>query len=229
MVIKLELVMHMKSIQSRPKFDRPREKLKHKGPLALSDVELMAIILGNGVKGRDVLQISASLIRTMKDESNGMELEKLTCVEGVGFAKGCQVMAAMELARRFLIKTETLVQSPIDVLPLVNHLKTKLQEYFICISLSGANEVLGNRVVTVGLLNSSQVHPREVFADVITDRAASVVLVHNHPSGCLAASESDIQITNQLVEAGRILGISVLDHMIVSKKGYLSMKEKGYM
>ena len=111
----------------------------------------------------------------------------------------------------------------------MSHLKRKQQEYFICISLNGANELIQSRVVTVGLLNSSQIHPREVFADVITDRAASVILIHNHPSGSLSPSESDIQITNQLVEAGKILGLTVLDHIIVSKRGHMSMKEKGFM
>ena len=98
-----------------------------------------------------------------------------------------------------------------------------------CISLNGANEVIGNRVVTVGLLNSSQIHPREVFADVISDRAASIILAHNHPSGVLKPSPDDIAITEQMIEAGKILGISVLDHIIITKKGYISLKEKGLM
>jgi len=219
----------MRSIQCYPKFERPREKMKKKGACALSDTELMAVIMGNGIKGRDVLQISSQVVRTMKDEFENLDIKRLTGIEGIGFAKACQIMAGMELARRFLMKKETLIQSPTDVLPLVGHLKGKHQEYFMCISLNGANELIQSRVVTVGLLNSSQVHPREVFADVITDRAASVILIHNHPSGSLNPSESDIQITNQLVEAAKILGITVLDHIIVSKKGHLSMKERGLM
>ena len=219
----------MKAIQFRPKFERPREKLNEKGAAALSDAELMAIIMGSGVKGRDVFQISSQLVRMMKDDLDEMDTKHLMKVEGVGFAKACQIIAGMELARRFLVKKETIIQNPTDVLPLVGHLKSKQQEYFVCISLNGANELIQSRVVTVGLLNSSQIHPREVFADVITDRAASVVLIHNHPSGSLNPSESDIQITNQLVEAGKILGLTVLDHIIVSKRGYMSMKEKGFM
>jgi len=105
----------------------------------------------------------------------------------------------------------------------------KKQEYFVCISLNGAGEIVGNRIITVGLLDHSLVHPREVFADPITDRAASVILVHNHPSGILESSKQDILMTKQLVEAGSVLGIKVLDHLIVSKKGYLSMKEKGLL
>jgi len=219
----------MKAIQLRPKFERPREKLNEKGAFALSDAELMAVIMGSGVKGRDVFQISSQLVRMMKDDFDKIDTKRLMKVEGVGFAKACQIIAGMELARRFLVKKENIIQNPTDVLPLVSHLKRKQQEYFICISLNGANELIQSRVVTVGLLNSSQIHPREVFADVITDRAASVILIHNHPSGSLSPSESDIQITNQLVEAGKILGLTVLDHIIVSKRGHMSMKEKGFM
>ena len=105
----------------------------------------------------------------------------------------------------------------------------KKQEHFIWLSLNGANEVIGNRIVTVGLLNSSQVHPREVFAEVISDRAASVILAHNHPSGVLKPSPEDITINQQLIDAGKILGITVLDHIIITKKGYLSFKEAGLM
>ena len=121
------------------------------------------------------------------------------------------------------------ITSSTDVLPLVSDIINKKQEYFICISLNGAGEVVGNRIITVGLVNHSLVHPREVFADAITDRAASVILVHNHPSGTLEPSKQDILMTKQLVEAGAILGIKVLDHLIVSKKGHLSMKEKGLL
>ena len=155
--------------------------------------------------------------------------ENLRKIEGVGFAKASQIVAGFELARRYLMKDDVKVASPSDVLPLVSDIIVKKQEYFICISLNGAGEVVGNRIVTVGLLNHSLVHPREVFADVITDRAASVIFVHNHPSGSLEPSEQDLEITKQLVEAGNILGIKVLDHIIVAKKGYLSLKERGVL
>ena len=150
-------------------------------------------------------------------------------MEGVGSAKAGQIVAGFELSRRCLIKEENKITSSTDVLPLVSDIINKKQEYFVCISLNGAGEVVGNRIITVGLVNHSLVHPREVFADVITDRAASVILVHNHPSGTLEPSKQDILMTKQLVEAGAILGIKVLDHLIVSKKGHLSMKEKGLL
>ncbi|HZD43102.1 MAG TPA: JAB domain-containing protein, partial [Methanomicrobiales archaeon] len=116
-----------------------------------------------------------------------------------------------------------------DIPPLVPDLIAKKQEYFLCITLNGAGEVIEKRTITVGLLNHSLVHPREVFADAITDRAASVILVHNHPSGSLELSSQDIAITRQLAESGSLLGIRVLDHIIVSKNGYLSMKERGLL
>ena len=219
----------MLRVHEKPRFERPREKLYIKGAPALSDVELMTNILGNGIKGKDVIQIARQIIRTMKDDFDSLSPETLLDIEGVGKAQACRIMSAIELTRRFSMERSEIICGPGDIMPLVKDLRDKMQEHFVCISLNGANEVIQTRTVTVGLLNSSQVHPREVFADVIADRGASVILVHNHPSGSLSPSESDIQITNQLVEAGKILGISVLDHVIVSKKGHTSLKEQGFM
>jgi len=220
----------MKTLQQTPRFDRPIQKLARKGPQALSDIELISNIIKSGMKSVDVKQISNKIVRILKDTAPGyLTMDDLLKIEGVGTSRACQLLSVMELARRYLLKSENIVQCPGDVLSLLEEYKHKKQEYFICISLNGANEVIEKRVITIGLLNSSQVHPREVYADVITDRAASIILAHNHPSGSLSPSESDIQITNQLVEAGKILGISVLDHLIVSKKGHVSLKEQGFM
>jgi len=219
----------MKRIKELPDFDRPREKLAKKGPRALSDVELLAIIIGRGVQGRDVLQIATEISKTVKKDFTQLTYDNLQNIEGVGSAKAGQIVAGFELARRYLIKDGNKITSSTDVLPLVSDIINKKQEYFVCIALNGAGEVVGNRIITVGLVNHSLVHPREVFADVITDRAASIILVHNHPSGTLEPSKQDILMTKQLVEAGAILGIKVLGHIIVSKKGHLSMKEKGLL
>jgi DNA replication and repair protein RadC len=219
----------MKKIRDLPDFDRPREKLAKKGPKALSDVELIASIIGKGVPGKDVFQIATEISKKLKSDFTQLNYENLRKIEGMGSAKACQIMAGFELARRYLIKNEVKITSPTDVLPLVSNLVDKKQEYFVCISLNGAGEVVGNRIITVGLVDHSLVHPREVFADAITDRAASVILVHNHPSGTLEPSNQDLVMTKQLVEAGSILGIKVLDHLIISKKGHLSMKEKGFV
>jgi DNA repair protein RadC len=218
----------LRPIKDIPNFDRPREKLAAKGPEALSDSELLAILLGSGVKGKDVFQLAHAILRKL-DKDKKIDVKALVSIEGVGFARACQIVASFEFARRRLLKESIFIRKAEDVLPLISCIADKKQEYFICISLNGANEVIGNRVVTVGLLNTNQVHPREVFVDAISDRAASVIVAHNHPSGILKPSPDDMAITRQLVEAGKILGIPVLDHVIVTKKGHLSFKEKGLM
>jgi len=217
----------MKRIKDIPEFSRPREKLKEKGVQALSDTELIAIILGSGIKGQDVRAIASKIARLIVDNKDKLSLETLLTVEGIGIAKASQILAGFELARRYIVKESIKIKEAKDVLPLLNGIADKKQEYFVCISLNGTNEVIEKRIVTVGLLDKTQVHPREVFADVITDRAAAVIFAHNHPSGELKPSSSDLKIHEQLTEAGKILGINVLDQIIVSKKGYYSFQEEG--
>ena len=217
----------MKRIKDLPEFSRPREKLKERGVKALSDAELIAAILGSGGKGLDVMSLSSKVAKAISGKKGDLSLEELTKIEGIGLAKASQILAGFELARRHIVVETIKITEAKDVLPLIDRITSKQQEYFICISLNGANEVIENRTVTVGLLDRSQVHPREVFADVITDRAASVIFAHNHPSGALEPSNSDLKIHEQLTEAGRILGIKVLDHIIISKKGYYSFQENG--
>jgi DNA repair protein RadC len=146
---------------------------------------------------------------------------------GWGLAKAAQILSAFELARRHLVKDTVKISCAKDVLPLLTDIAGKQQEYFLCISLNGANEVIEKRVVTIGLLDKSPVHPREVFADVIADRAAAVIFAHNHPSGNLQPSQSDLQLQDQLTEAGKIFGIRVLDHIIVTRKRHYSFQESG--
>lgn len=221
----------MKRMRELPSHDRPREKLAERGPQALTDQELIALLIGRGTKGRDVSQVAGDVARYLKDTGGSPSYDALIAIDGVGSAKACEIMACFELGRRY--REEDLsghrITSPGDVLPLVAAWRDKKQEYFICITLNGAGEVIERRTVTIGILNQSLVHPREVFSDAITDRAASVILVHNHPSGTLDPSSQDIGITRQLVEAGSILGIRVLDHIIITKKGYVSLKELGHL
>jgi len=219
----------LKSIKDIPDFDKPREKLAHKGAAALSDAELLAVILGSGVKGKDVFKVARDILRLYNNGTGNIGIHDLTAVQGIGFAKACQIMASFEFARRRLSKQNHVIQKAEDILPFISHIADKKQEYFLCISLNGANEVIEKRVITVGLLNSNQVHPREVFVDAISDRAAYVILAHNHPSGSLKVSADDITTTKQLIESGKILGITVLDHIIITKNGYLSFKEKGLL
>jgi DNA repair protein RadC len=217
----------MKTIKDLPEYSRPREKLREKGASALTDEELIAAILGMGTAGLDVRTIARQVAGLIWEHKSGLTLDHLLAVPGIGLAKAGQVLSAFELARRHLIKDTIKITVAQDILPLVADITRKQQEYFVCISLNGANEVIEKRVVTIGLLDKTPVHPREVFADVIADRAAAVIFVHNHPSGDLQPSEADRRTHEQLTEAAKILGLRVLDHVIVTKKGYFSFQENG--
>ncbi|MGD9158364.1 MAG: DNA repair protein RadC [Desulfobacteraceae bacterium] len=217
--------MTPKCIKDRLPLDRPREKLVLKGTKALSDVELLAVLLGSGIKGKDVIRIAREILKKMNKGGEILEIDSLLTIDGIGLARAGQLLAALEFARRHLLKESNTIKKPGDAFPLLAHIADKKQEYFLCLTLNGANEVIGNRIITIGLLNRNQIHPREVFADAISDRAASIIIAHNHPSGLLEPGPEDLDTTNRLVDAGLVLGIAVLDHVIVSKNGYYSFKE----
>jgi len=219
----------LRRIREIPRVDRPREKLIARGPNALSDVELLAVLLGSGTRRLGVLDLSARILRRHDGCLRHIDIESLCAVEGVGPAKACQIVAAIELARRHVTKGRAVLRTAGDALPYLREIRDRKQEHFVVLSLSGANEVIAARVATVGLLDMNQVHPREVFADPIADRAAAVIVAHNHPSGTLEASPEDVALTRRIVNAGEILGIRVLDHLIVTGDGYLSMKQSGAM
>lgn len=219
----------MKTMREMPEQDRPREKMRLKGAAALTNEELVQVILGRGIKDHDVRAMSQKIARILKDKQGQLVESDLTEIHGMGEAKSYQLLAAFEIARRFAKGDAVKITGVQDILGLdvIQQITGKQQEYFVCISLNGANEVIEKRVVTVGLLDRSQVHPREVFADVIADRAAAVIFAHNHPSGDLRPSDNDLRIQNQLTEAAKILGLRVFDHLIVAKKGYYSFQEAG--
>lgn len=217
----------MKTIKDLPAHTRPREKLRERGACALTDEELVAAILGMGTAGVDVRTIARQVAGLIREHKTGLTLDHLLAVPGVGLAKAGQILSAFELARRHLLKDIVKIITAADALPLLADIAGKQQEHFLCISLNGANEVIEKRTVTIGLLDRSQVHPREVFADVIADRAAAVIFAHNHPSGDPRPSDADLAIHEQLTQAARILGIRVLDHIIVAKTGHYSVHEMG--
>ena len=219
----------MKKLKDMSKSERPREKLQVKGPEALSDLELMVILLGSGTKESDVLTVAGRILEMLDGRNEKLSLEELQKIEGVGPAKASLIAAALEFARRRIRPEGLRISFPPDMLPLVRHFADRRQEHFICVSLNGANEVIATRVVSVGLVNKTQVHPREVFADPITDRASAVIVAHNHPSGSLEPSKEDIDITGQLKSAGEILGIRLLDHIVFNQKGYYSFLESGLL
>jgi DNA repair protein RadC len=215
----------IKTIKDLPEHSRPREKLREKGAAALTDEELVAAILGMGTAGIDVRTMAKQVAGLIREHRESLTLDHLLSVPGMGLAKGAQILSAFELARRHLLKETVKIECAKDVLPLVADIASKPQEHFVCISLNGANEVIEKRIVTIGLLDKSPIHPREVFADVIADRAAAVILVHNHPSGDPEPSDADRHTQEQLTEAAKILGLRVLDNIVVTKKDYFSFRE----
>ena len=215
----------MKTIKDLPLHDRPREKLLKRGASVLSDQELLAIVLSKGSKKTDVLSLSKKIVKIIDEKGLSFTAHDLMEIDGIGNAKATTIAAAFEFVRR-RIKPEGLkIKFPADVLPLIQHYADRKQEHFLCISINGANEVMNVRVVSIGLVNKSQVHPREVFADVISERASAVIVAHNHPQGELKPSAEDIMVTKKLKEAALTLGLSLLDHIIFNTKGYFSFAE----
>ena len=216
-----------KTIKELPEHSRPREKLRERGAAALTDEELVAAILGMGTAGIDVRTMAKQVVGLIREYREDLTLDHLLSVPGVGLAKGGQILSAFELARRHLLKESVKIECAEDVVPLLDDIRSKSQEHFVCVTLNGANELIEKRIVTIGLLDKSLVHPRDVFADVIADRAAAVIFALNHPSGDLQPSDADLKTQEQLMQAAKILGIRVLDHVIISKKGYFSFQEAG--
>jgi len=222
-------MMRRQSVRDLARVDRPRERLRRQGPSALSDVELVAVVLGSGSARLGVLELASEIVRRWGTSLPRASLEELQEIAGLGPAQATRLAACFELGRRLADHSRRPIRRPEDVLPYVGHIVAKKQEHFMCLSLTGAGEVIEARVVTVGLLDASLVHPREVFADPIVDRAAAVILAHNHPSGRSDPSSEDLALTRQLSEAGRMLGIPVRDHIIVSRDGLVSLREQGHL
>ena len=208
-----------------------------RGASALSDSELLAILINNGTQHLSAVDVAKNLLSEHRSLRN---IGALTVADlkqkrnkGIGKAKAVMIAAAFELARRISAKStenDAPIRSPEDVaLRFAPQLRDLTQEVFMVLCLSSANRVIRERTVTKGLLNSSLTHPREVFREAILENAASVILMHNHPSGNLEPSREDIMITKQIVEAGKIIGISVHDHIIIAGDGFTSMMERGLM
>lgn len=210
-----------------PVADRPREKLKAGGPERLSDRELLAILIGSGTRMKRVELLAAEVLPIFDRKSGRVSVDDLMAVSGLGTAKASMLTAAIEFTRRLLCPETRRIAFPADVLPLVRHFSDRKQEYFLSLSLNGAHEVTAVRVVSVGLVNRTIVHPREVFADPVTDRAAAVIVCHNHPSGNVQPSAEDREVTRRLITAGETLGIPLLDHIVFSEREYYSFLEHG--
>ena len=197
--------------------DRPREKLATYGASKLSDLELIMAIIGSGSGAADVMKISRDVRKLIAEKGSALTFDDLMGVKGMAVAKTAQFMAAFELWRRqFEVPDRPVIDSPEKAVEQLADIRDKKQEYFVCLTLDGANRLIARRIITIGTLTASLVHPREVFADAITDRAASIIVAHNHPSGNLEPSRADIDITMRLKDAGELLGIDVIDHIIMT-------------
>lgn len=212
----------MSGIKSLEPSNRPREKLLKKGVNALNSHELLQVVIGSGVKGADVVKISKKLHILLEAGNGKVKLEDLLKVRGISTASSAKILASLEVANRFN-KTGVIVESTQDMINLLADFRDKKQEHFVVLTLDGANRLIERRIITVGTLTENLVHPREVFADAISDRAASIVVAHNHPSGSLTPSRADLAVTERLVATGELLGIELLDHIIITREGHISI------
>lgn len=211
-------------MKDRAKSDRPREKLQTKGPAALSDFELLQALIGSGNAQADVSKIARDTLKLLKTSGADVSYEQLQKITGLGAAKITEILAALEISKRYLIKSDQpIIDTPEKAAEQLTDIRDKRQEYFVCLTLDGANRLIAKRTITIGTLTSSLVHPREVFADAISDRAASIIVAHNHPSGSLNPSQADKEITERLNSASIVLGIKLNDHIIVTKSNHSSI------
>ncbi|MFC2015077.1 DNA repair protein RadC [Chloroflexota bacterium] len=230
----MDLVKKSFTIHDLPVSERPRERLQKFGVEALSSQELLALILGRGIAGESVT-ITAQRLLSQFGNIKGISdasLEELAQVKGIGPAKGSQIKAAFEIANRLDTYPETAEKQPIKtpdvVVSLVkSRLQNKKKEHFLALLLDTRSRLIKSSEISIGSLDTSIVHPREVFKEALSASVASVIFVHNHPSGDPTPSEDDIKLTERLSQAGEIMGIEVLDHIIIGNNKYLSLKREG--
>jgi DNA repair protein RadC len=230
-----EMTTQTLMIRDFPQDERPRERFITNGPQSLSNHELIAILLRTGTSQESVLQLSNRLLthfeglRLLKAAS----LEEITSIKGIGKAKAIQVLAAVEIGRRIAnlaYDDRYVIRSPEDGAKyMMNDMRFLSQEHFVCLYLNTKNQVIHKQTVFIGSLNASIVHPREVYKEALKRSAASIICLHNHPSGDPAPSREDIEVTKRLVECGKIIGIELLDHLIIGENKFVSLKEKGYL
>jgi DNA repair protein RadC len=236
----MEIEKNNFTVRDLPKSERPRERLKSLGADKISSQELLAVILGKGIKGESVLVTVQKLIQHFGNLQNILEasVEDLMKVRGIGFAKACQLIASFELSKRLLKENiemekervkKNAITSPSEIVKFIqSEIEDYSKEHFFVISFDVRNRILGIDKTSKGTLSASLVHPRETFESAIRRHAAQIIVAHNHPSGDCEPSEDDVRITKRLYEAGKIMGIELLDHIVVTKDNYTSLKDKNF-
>jgi len=223
--------LHMK-IYSLPLHLRPREKLKRLGASQLKDYELLALLLRSGTAKKSVLDVSKQMLyKNSITDLVRLPLDQLCEIKGLGESKASTMLAAFEIGRRIYGKNEELISlsEPADVAEQLGSIKNATKEHFVIFLLNARNQLIKKETVSIGTLSASLVHPREVFEPAIKHNSATIIISHNHPSGDPTPSDADISITSQLLKAGEIMGIEILDHVIVAPHKYISMKREGYI
>jgi DNA repair protein RadC len=217
-----------KIIKNIPKIDRPREKLIQYGPEKLSNSELLALLLRSGNKDINAIELAEKILKKFGAKKlPNLIFKDLNEISGLGPAKACEIIACFELGKRLLKdKKAQIYLTPKEIWEELRDLRNHKKEHFVIFYLDSRNQEIKREIISIGSLNANLVHPREVFEPAIRNLAAQIILAHNHPSGDPTPSEDDLEITKRLVEAGKILGIEVIDHIIVTKNNFYSFKEK---
>ena len=213
-----------------PAIARPREKMLKYGSRALTNTELLAVVLRNGVEGENVLRVAEDLMRRHGAEAlPELSLEAWRSTRGIGVVKACQMTAAFELARRILVRpdAEFRISSPREAYEVVRDLKRARKEHLVALYLDAQNYLIRRETISIGALNTTRTHPREILQPAILHSALAFVLVHNHPSGSLEPSRDDLDFTRNIARAAELIGVGLTDHLIVSPRGFVSLKERG--
>lgn len=220
----------MSKIKNLHKHEMPREKMIERGAESLRDYELMAILLRTGIAGKNVLEVSKEILKKFPTKKLlTLDLKNLAKIKGIGTGKACLLLAAFELTKRALEVEDNnlpVISSAKDAVAQLQELRTAKKEHFVVLYLNARNQLICKETISVGTLNANLVHPREVFKPGIDYLAASIIIAHNHPSGGAEPSDNDLTTTNRLKEAGKIIGIEVIDHIILTKTSFFSLKER---
>lgn len=207
----------MAGMKDVSKEDRPREKLIAKGVSVLSSEELLQVIIGSGVQGADVIKISKELLKQLEHTNGKLTLENIVKIKGVSTATAAKLLASLEVASRFT-KTGIKIRDLDDIAMILSDIRNKKQEHFVLLTLDGADRLIDRHIVSIGTVNASLIHPRDVFSIALNDNAASIIVAHNHPGGSLEPSDADIEVTKRLSDAGKLLGIAFQSHVLVTNE-----------